>query len=151
AHRKTLADLPKGPRQIDGIIEICHGAPFDEDYYIFDVDDASRGLMAAGARYCFFGHTHLPAIFATANDPVQHAPELASDEVRLPETGPALINVGSVGQPRDGDPRAAYGLLDLERRILRMRRVTYDIASAQARIRAEKLPDYLAVRLGKGQ
>jgi diadenosine tetraphosphatase ApaH/serine/threonine PP2A family protein phosphatase len=69
----------------------------------------------------------------------------------LPKQGPALINVGSVGQPRDGDSRAAYGLLDLDKMTIRMRRVTYDIQGAQRHILDAGLPPWLAIRLERGQ
>jgi diadenosine tetraphosphatase ApaH/serine/threonine PP2A family protein phosphatase len=76
---------------------------------------------------------------------------VAEDELKLPVSGPVLINVGSVGQPRDGDPRAAYGLLDMARKTIRLRRVVYDIAGAQQRILDAGLPARLADRLAKGQ
>jgi diadenosine tetraphosphatase ApaH/serine/threonine PP2A family protein phosphatase len=76
---------------------------------------------------------------------------LADDELLLPKKGPALINVGSDGQPRDGDPRAAYGLLDLAKGTIKMRRIPYDIGGAQAGILAAGLPPWLAHRLAKGQ
>jgi diadenosine tetraphosphatase ApaH/serine/threonine PP2A family protein phosphatase len=148
---KTLAGLPKGPRVIDEAVEICHGAPFDEDHYVFDSADAERAIEAATARICLFGHTHLPAVFTTASDQATTADGLQDDELALPKTGPVLINVGSVGQPRDGDPRAAYGVLDLERRTIRLRRVVYNIAGAQKRIMTAGLPAYLALRLERGQ
>ena len=151
AELETLAALPKGPMAITPALEICHGAPFDEDHYVFDAADAGRAMDAASGRLCFFGHTHLPAVFTTPQDPATHAPGLSDDELRLPATGPALINVGSVGQPRDGDPRAAYGLLDLAKKSIRLRRVPYDIAGAQQRILAAGLPAWLAHRLAKGQ
>ena len=151
AELRVLADLPKGPAQLDGNLEICHGAPFDEDYYIFDAGDAARAIDAARSRFCFFGHTHVPSLFATSQDPIHTSNGLAEDELALPQTGPALINVGSVGQPRDGDARAAYGILDLSRLVLRMRRVPYDVAGAQARILEAGLPVWLAVRLERGQ
>jgi diadenosine tetraphosphatase ApaH/serine/threonine PP2A family protein phosphatase len=148
---QTLAALPKGPSQLTSELEICHGAPFDEDYYVFDGSEAARAIEAAQSRLCLFGHTHLPALFATADDPIREAPDGADDVLALPRAGPALINVGSVGQPRDGDPRAAYGVLDLARHTLRLRRVEYDVAGAQARIRDAGLPAWLAIRLERGQ
>jgi diadenosine tetraphosphatase ApaH/serine/threonine PP2A family protein phosphatase len=146
-----LAALPKGPQVIAPTLEICHGAPFDEDHYIFDAADAGRAMDAAHGRICLFGHTHLPAVFTIPQDPAARAPGLADDELSLPATGPALINVGSVGQPRDGDPRAAYGLLDMARKAIRLRRVVYDVAGAQRRIREAGLPAWRAHRLAKGQ
>jgi predicted phosphodiesterase len=151
AELDMLTALPKGPRLVVPGLEICHGSPFDEDHYVFDQDDAARSLEAASGRLCFFGHTHLPAIFTAATDQATTGEGLAADEMRLPRTGPALINVGSVGQPRDGDPRAAYGLLDVERGTIRMRRTVYDVQGAQKRIMSAGLPQWLALRLERGQ
>jgi predicted phosphodiesterase len=148
-HRRVLAALPTGPVRVTDDIEICHGAPFDEDYYIVDESDAEQALNSAGARLCLFGHTHLVTLFASAVDPFREQTE-RDGEYRLPASGPALINVGSVGQPRDHDPRAAYGVLDVERGTIWLRRVPYDIRAAQDRILAEGLPVRLALRLEQG-
>jgi diadenosine tetraphosphatase ApaH/serine/threonine PP2A family protein phosphatase len=145
-----LVALPKGPQPITPGVEICHGAPFDEDYYVFDENDAARAVAAASDRICLFGHTHVPAVFSTAENPAERSPEF-DDELLLPKDGRVLINVGSVGQPRDGDPRAAYGLLDTERAAVRMRRVPYDVEAAQQRIRQAHLPEWLAARLARGR
>jgi predicted phosphodiesterase len=150
-HLRLLAELPMGPALVIDGLEICHGTPFDEDYYVFDPDDARRAIDAAQGRICLFGHTHVPAIYAIADPPKPRRADVADDEVELPAEGAVLLNAGSVGQPRDGDPRAAYGILDLERNVIRMRRVTYDIAEAQKRIRAAGLPPALAARLERGQ
>ena len=150
AHLQTLRELRQGPVQVPPEIEICHGSPFDEDYYVFDESDAAQALDAATARICLFGHTHVPSLFATADDPFGRETDV-SGEFELPKTGPALINVGSVGQPRDRDPRAAYGVLDLARGTILLRRVSYDIAAAQASIIEAGLPAWLALRLERGQ
>lgn len=147
--RRTLRALPKGPRRVSTEIEICHGAPFDEDFYVFDAVDAGRAMEAASARLCFCGHTHLPGAFSQPHDPLVYIE--ATGMLQLPRQGPALINVGSVGQPRDGDPRASYGLLDTAAGTLALRRVEYDIAGAQKRIREAGLPEWLAARLAVGQ
>jgi diadenosine tetraphosphatase ApaH/serine/threonine PP2A family protein phosphatase len=146
-----LAELPKGPKLVSPAVEICHGTPFDEDHYVFDAGDAARAIQAASAPICLFGHTHVPVVFASSARPEPGRSDLADDEIELPATGSVLVNVGSVGQPRDGDPRAAYGILDLERRTIRLRRVTYDISAAQARILEAGLPHWLAQRLARGQ
>jgi diadenosine tetraphosphatase ApaH/serine/threonine PP2A family protein phosphatase len=151
AQLETLAGLPVGPMSITDELEICHGSPFDEDHYIFDEGDAARAINAARGRICLFGHTHVPAVFSHSSDPLHHEPGLEDDELRLPREGPVLVNVGSVGQPRDGDPRAAYGILDTERRTIRLRRIAYDVASAQSRILDQGLPAWLAYRLARGQ
>ena len=151
AELKYLAGLPKGPKLVNADVEICHGTPFDEDHYVFDGEDAAQAMDAASARICLFGHTHLPAVYTTSDDQATSNDSLAEDELLLPRRGPALINVGSVGQPRDGDSRAAYGLLDLDKMTIRMRRVTYDIAGAQRHILDAGLPAWLAIRLERGQ
>ena len=145
--------LPMGPAQIDALTEICHGAPFDEDHYIFDGNDAALALRAAARPLCLFGHTHLPALFkvvegmleGTPIDPERHAQIPLQRGVRY------LINVGSIGQPRDADPRAAYGILDDEARELRTFRVAYPVEKAQQRILAAGLPASLANRLLLGR
>ena len=151
AELKILEDLPKGPVKVSDEIEICHGTPFDEDHYVFDTGDAARAIAAASAPICLFGHTHVPVVYASANATPSSRTDLAEDEIALPQDGCVLINVGSVGQPRDGDPRAAYGILDLDRRTILLRRVPYDIAGAQARIIGAGLPQWLATRLERGQ
>jgi diadenosine tetraphosphatase ApaH/serine/threonine PP2A family protein phosphatase len=150
ASLRTLVELPKGPLVVTPQLEICHGAPFDEDFYVFDVEDARRAIDVATSPVCLYGHTHVPALFSTGNKP-EPAGTLLEDEFPLPTEGRVLLNVGSVGQPQDGDPRAAYGVLDLERMVIRLRRVTYDIAGAQAQIIAAGLPRVLAARLERGQ
>jgi diadenosine tetraphosphatase ApaH/serine/threonine PP2A family protein phosphatase len=147
----VLASLPKGPAIVSDTIEICHGSPFDEDQYLFDAADAAQAIDATTRRFCLFGHTHLPAVFATREDPVKPADQPPDGRWILPARGPALVNVGSVGQPRDGDPRAAYGVLDTTANVLSLHRVTYDVAGAQQRILDEGLPPWLALRLERGQ
>jgi predicted phosphodiesterase len=150
ADLQLLRDLPRGPKLVVPALEICHGATFDEDHYVFSPVDAARSIHAARGRIVLYGHTHLPAIYTTDDDPATSEGG-DGDLLQLPVSGPALINVGSVGQPRDGDSRAAYGILDLERETILMRRVPYDIAGAQARILDAGLPAWLALRLTHGQ
>jgi predicted phosphodiesterase len=151
AQMQILVELPKGPVLVTPDVEICHGTPFDEDHYVFDGEDAAQAIDASSARICLFGHTHLPAVYTTSDDQATGGADLLEDELRLPKAGPALINVGSVGQPRDGDARAAYGLLDLEKKTIRMRRVAYDLPGAQRKILEAGLPTWLAMRLERGQ
>ena len=147
---RALAELPIGPKLVTSELEICHGTPFDEDHYVFDLRDAGMAIESMSGRICLFGHTHLPAVYPTADDPVESTgPD--SDLLRLPTGGPSLINVGSVGQPRDGDPRAAYGVYDVDRGTMLLRRVPYDIAAAQTSILDAGLPPWLALRLAQGR
>jgi predicted phosphodiesterase len=147
-----LAGLRQGPLTIDDQFEICHGTPFDEDHYLFDEQDARRATKAMDTPLCVFGHTHVPGLFSTVRDlGEQQRPSGRDLEWILPTLGRTLVNVGSVGQPRDGDPRASYGLLDLERRAMQIRRVAYDIKGAQEAIFAAGLPTWLGLRLQRGQ
>jgi diadenosine tetraphosphatase ApaH/serine/threonine PP2A family protein phosphatase len=153
AHRKWLAALPSGPRIVDDLVEICHGSPFDEDAYIFDELDALRALRSAARPLCLFGHTHTPVTFNLAGG------VLAADQPR--STGEAtlaiednvqyLLNPGSVGQPRDGDPRASYAIVDTDARRVALIRLVYPIEVAQAKIVAAGLPEVLARRLASGR
>jgi predicted phosphodiesterase len=148
-----LRALPAGPIEIDSVTEICHGAPFDEDHYIFDGSDAQMALAAASHALCLFGHTHLPAVFRLVDDMLYGgAPDgTAETRVAMQRGARYLINVGSIGQPRDGDPRAAYGVLDDEAGEVVMLRVPYAVEKAQARILAAGLPASLAARLAVGR
>jgi predicted phosphodiesterase len=148
-----LRALPKGPMDIDALTAICHGAPYDEDHYIFDGADAVMAFESAERPLCLFGHTHLPMIFRKLDDHYEGAPPDPDREVVLPLQRGAryLVNVGSVGQPRDGDPRAAYGILDADARELRLYRVSYPVENAQRKIRTAGLPVSLANRLTLGR
>jgi diadenosine tetraphosphatase ApaH/serine/threonine PP2A family protein phosphatase len=152
ANFEWLAALPTGPIAIDDIVEICHGAPFDEDAYIFDDLDVRRALATAIRPLCLYGHTHVPAAFRMAEEMYVVGPP-RGDRFRLALDNDAryLVNCGAVGQPRDGDPRAAYAVYDSAARTLTLARVEYDVDKAQRRIRDAGLPDILARRLAVGR
>ena len=152
-HRAWLAALPEGPRVVDDLVEICHGSPFDEDAYIFDELDAVRGLKVSRRPLCLFGHTHYPVTFELSSDGVDTIGP-ASDaeaEIAIRPGSKYLLNPGSVGQPRDGDPRAAYAIVDVDERRVELYRVNYPIEEAQAKMVRAGLPDVLAQRLAVGR
>ena len=151
-HHDWLAALPQGPAVVDDLVEICHGAPFDEDVYIFDDLDAMRALHVARRPLCLFGHTHVVAAYNLA-DEMHTINHMRAARITIPGDRESrfLVNCGAVGQPRDGDPRAAFGLLDTATRTLSLERVEYDVRSAQAKILAAGLPDVLAQRLEVGR
>jgi diadenosine tetraphosphatase ApaH/serine/threonine PP2A family protein phosphatase len=152
SNREWLAALPKGPHVVDDLIEICHGAPGDEDEYIFDYLDAKRAIEVSRRPLCLFGHTHVPAIFRLQGDMTAIASErAASTTIQLESGARYLVNCGAVGQPRDGDPRAAFGVVDTTERTVTLVRVSYDVATAQAKILAAGLPEVLAQRLAIGR
>jgi diadenosine tetraphosphatase ApaH/serine/threonine PP2A family protein phosphatase len=148
-----IRGLPMGPLQIDDLAEICHGTPFDEDHYVFDGNDAAMALRAASRQLCLFGHTHLPALFELMDGTLNGFALDPDSDVAIPLLGGGqyLINVGSIGQPRDNDPRAGYGVLDVEARVVSTFRVPYPVEKAQKRILAAGLPASLANRLALGR
>lgn len=151
-NRQFLTELPAGPHLVDPELEVCHGAPFDEDVYIFDQAEAARALEAMQRPICLYGHTHIPAVFT---------PDMTADETPMTRNGSValhlapggryLINPGSVGQPRDGDPRAACAIFDEDARELVIHRVPYRVDVAQRKILSAGLPEILASRLGIGR
>ena len=151
-NRDWLAELPAGPVAIDELVEICHGTPFDEDVYVFDDTDVLRSMEASSRRVCLFGHTHVQvgyrlwqqSLTLETADPRRPLPIAFGD-------GHYLINPGSVGQPRDGDPRAGFGIYDAARQSLEIHRTPYPIEQTQARIREAGLPEALAQRLAIGR
>lgn len=155
--RRWLAALPVGPAGVTADLMLCHGAPYDEDAYLFDEGDAWRAFADGVGGLCLYGHTHVPAAFAAEGrrpsallpDPVEGAAGTAA-RLQWDRTRAWLVNVGSIGQPRDGDPRAAYGLFDASTGVVEFRRVEYDIKAAQEAIRAARLPERLATRLDRG-
>ncbi len=148
-----LTKLAQGPAIVDDAVEICHGTPFDEDVYVFDDLDALRAIRAARRPLCFFGHTHVPAIYSLGtNAELSMTPPGRVSPFTLPlDQGRYLINVGAVGQPRDGDPRAAFGCYDTDTRTVTLMRAPYDVGVAQGKIIAAGLPEVLAHRLALGR
>jgi diadenosine tetraphosphatase ApaH/serine/threonine PP2A family protein phosphatase len=147
-----LAALPQGPATIDVLTEICHGAPWDEDAYLFDERDVERERSSLGRALCLFGHTHVPSIFRV-EPTVEAMLPVRGERCRVPidAGGRYLVNCGAVGQPRDSDPRAAFGLLDAATRVLTIVRTPYDLATAQTKIMDAGLPPVLAQRLALGR
>ena len=152
-NRAWLAALPAGPVIVDDVFEICHGTPFDEDAYVFDDLDALRALHAARRHVCLFGHTHVQVGYSLVRS--QFAVVTGSHDrpldLALDRDTRYLINPGSVGQPRDGDARAGFGLLDTATDRLTVHRIPYPVSEAQARIVAAGLPEILAERLAVGR
>jgi diadenosine tetraphosphatase ApaH/serine/threonine PP2A family protein phosphatase len=149
-----VSGLPKGPLAAGGF-RLVHGSPFDEDEYVLSPDEAGQAFGYLESRVTFFGHTHVQGGFIWNHSRVEIIPRtpLHSDRQAM-EIDPAcayLINPGSVGQPRDGDPRAAYLTFDSEAGMVTFFRVAYDVTRAQDRIREAGLPPILADRLSVGR
>lgn len=153
-HRAYLRALPLGPVAVDDTIEICHGTPYDEDAYVFDELDALRALEAAHRPLCLFGHTHIPVAFRRSGSGLEmHIAEREVDTLAVDIAADSryLVNPGSVGQPRDGNPRAAFAIVDTDARRVELLRVDYAMAVAQRKIVQAGLPEVLAKRLGVGR
>lgn len=161
-----LGQMPAGPIMPDGPQVSCvHGSPLDEDEYVITVRDAWLPLTRAQTRINFFGHTHLQGGFATNGEewfriaPQYSGRDACEFELPLRTNARYLINPGSVGQPRDGDWRAAFAIYETSetrdqnfpaQRVM-FYRVPYDVMHAQRQILAAGLPDRLATRLREGR
>lgn len=151
-NREWLVALPMGPTVIDGEIEICHGAPFDEDAYIFDELDARHAFEASTAPLCFYGHTHFAVVFRLIKDLLEVvSPADGETALTIEPQARYLVNPGSVGQPRDGDPRAAYAIYDTDTKQLDLIRLAYPLEMTQEKMLKVGLPDPLARRLALGR
>jgi predicted phosphodiesterase len=141
-----LRALPAGPVEVDGFA-ILHGSPLDEDEYLVSSTDILQVVDQLPAAVSFFGHTHLQGGFEVHRNGIL---PISEPEFSLLETSGYLINAGSVGQPRDGDPDAAYVLYDAERHVVHYRRAPYDITATHRKIREAGLPEVLGLRLFRG-
>ena len=120
----------------------------EEFYYLFDTDDAYVTISQMNNPLCFVGHTHRPSIFVMDDGKVE---SIEKDRIRIDYDQKYVINTGSIGQPRDGDPRASFAVYDDEEAILELKRVEYDVKKAQAKILKAGLPPRLAYRLAEGR
>ena len=149
-----LHELPKGPMAVDGF-EIVHGAPFDEDEYVVSPDTAAESFSSLDCPIAFFGHSHLQGGYFEKRRRLGQISRMRLEEseltIELEHDTLYLLNPGSVGQPRDGDPRAAYALYDVNDRWVQFRRVAYPIELTLEKIRSAGLPDVLGLRLFHGQ
>ena len=151
---KWVRELPKGPLLLEQF-EVAHGSPYDEDEYVMAGAEAAAAFHYLERRLAFFGHTHLQGGYIWNQDRVEAIPRMpprARSRTMEIEPGCAyLVNPGSVGQPRDSDPRAAFAVYDSGADTVTFRRVPYDVARAQRKIREAGLPPALADRLAVGR
>ena len=146
-----LKNLPQGPETL-GSFQILHGSPLDEDEYVVTEQDAVQVFPYVEQAISFFGHTHVQGGFQANDRLVRLIPGVAGESFALEveKDGLYLVNPGSVGQPRDGDPRAAYAVYDEDHARVMYWRVGYDLAGAQRKIVEAGLPAILATRLATG-
>jgi predicted phosphodiesterase len=148
---RYVRDLPQGPLRVEDGVAICHGSPLDEDTYVFSDVDAWEIFSRYEMPVTFFGHTHIPSLFWLEGRLLGvKALRGTSGRIVLSPGGRYLINPGSIGQPRDRDPRASYMIYDSKKRVVSWYRIPYPIGDAQSRIRKAGLPNSLADRLAVG-
>ena len=142
-----LGSLPYTYRGQD--LVLAHASPVEPErwHYIHGLADLDEPFAAFAERLCFVGHSHRPGIYALGGE---GAPARCRARQTLRPGLRYLVNAGSVGQPRDGDARAAYALYDEERRTVEVRRVPYAVAKTQERMLAAGLPTFLIERLAAG-
>jgi predicted phosphodiesterase len=148
AYLKTLGLIHKND------FAVVHGTPNrPEDFdYIFGLSQAHTGFLAIeemNNTLCFIGHSHVAGAFSKDNK--GNIRYNSWQDIKLEADKSYIVNVGSVGQPRDNDPRAAYCIYDTGEKMVRVKRVKYDIEKAQAKIIKAKLPRILADRLAIGK
>ncbi|MBN2533823.1 MAG: metallophosphoesterase family protein [Spirochaetales bacterium] len=158
-HIDDLAFLDTGPEIIDTLFAICHGAPTDEDKYILSPYQSTSEfswLQRNGINVCFFGHTHMALSYvcnkyADMNNPA-HIKTVRDNRIRIEADKYYLINPGSLGQPRDGNPDACFALFDTKTMVVEIIRFPYLLENTQKKIIEKKIPhgSYLASRLAGG-
>jgi predicted phosphodiesterase len=133
-------------------LTMVHATPYEPGmwYYITSLEEAAFNFQFFDTRICLVGHTHIPMIIALNDEEVYVHQEKqitfkGRDNLRL------LINIGSVGQPRDRNPASSYGILDTDEEKFTLRRVAYDFSKTQAKMKKIKMPDFLINRLAEGR
>jgi predicted phosphodiesterase len=146
-----VADLPAGPFQVEDF-SLVHGSPLNEDEYLLNISEAAEAFSYQPSQVVFFGHTHLQGGFEWRQKKTWRIDSTPDAKVlELDARSAYLINPGSVGQPRDENPEAAFVIFDSDEQLVTYHRTPYDIEKAQAKIRGAGLPTVLADRLAVGR
>ena len=145
--QKFLLSLPE--KIIEGDVTLVHGSPRNPVWdYVMDYMTAVRTFSYFNTRICMVGHTHVPAIWKEDID--KHPSGHMMDYHKTPILSKTILNPGSVGQPRDHDPRASYAIFDSDKSTWELRRISYDYTAVQDRIKTSGLPWRHALRLAEG-
>ena len=149
---KWLYQLPEGPTVVDGAFAISHGTPIDEDAYIFGEIEALNVFRQTAFPLCFFGHSHFPVVFGLSPDAIHTVLTTSPTfRIRLEPGMRYLVNPGSIGQPRDGNPLASFAMYDSDATTVTIYRVPYRVERTQKKILDAGLPAPLADRLALGR
>ncbi|HKD78764.1 MAG TPA: metallophosphoesterase family protein [Candidatus Angelobacter sp.] len=158
-HLAFLRELPQGPLEPMENVQLVHGSPRDEDEYLLMASDAYAQMAHAAVPLVFFGHTHVQRCFLLEADgpgkslipAYKSAKGKQTIKLELKANTKYMVNPGSIGQPRDNDPRAGFLLYDTDQKSITFHRVPYDIERAQKKIIEAGLPERLAIRLAEGR
>ena len=150
-NEEYLRRMPQGPIALDEGIEISHGSPNDEDSYILSSWAARLILRRSRNWITFYGHTHIPIIYSAGSKFSERYPEDDDFCCALSKENRYLINPGSVGQPRDLNPKASFAVLDTDANTICITRISYNIRTVQHDIREAGLPEWHANRLAVGR
>lgn len=151
-NKNYVSSLLKGPVIVDELFEIVHGAPWNEEYYIFSAQHALRAFQNSSKRVIFFGHTHTPIVWSFGENKMESEamPDNIYEYSLEKQNKRYLINPGSVGQPRDGNPKSSLAIFDSVEMKITFWRIEYSIKNAQKKILQAGLDEYLANRLAFG-
>jgi predicted phosphodiesterase len=151
AEQSFLRALPLKKNKMD--FSFVHATPYDPNmwYYITSLEEAAFNFQFFNTTFCFVGHTHIPIIIVLDNEKEVYVHQGTSINWKDMTQARFLINTGSVGQPRDRNPKSCYGIIDTEAKSFSFRRVDYDISKAQNKMRKIKMPDFLITRLKDGR
>lgn len=158
-NRTVIEALLKELTPAPGVL-LTHGGPIDPVWnYISSRDDAQMNFMSFDQKLCFHGHSHVPMVFRVKEGEMRekstadigYLSPVYGEPIQVQEDSRYLINVGSVGQPRDNDPRSCYVIYDSDERIFTYNRVDYDIDEVQERMAFVGLPEFLIARLAVGR
>lgn len=129
---------------------LVHGTPIrpQDFYYMSSMEEAQISFQHMDGAVCLVGHTHRPLVFIKENDSIAYS---ESSTISIKQDKTYIINVGSVGQPRDRDPRACFSVYDTDKKTVEIKRIPYDVMSAQQKILHAGMPSFLAMRLLSGQ
>jgi len=151
AKKKTISIMADFEMDSDFLdFHLVHSSPVNPDHwnYILSPEQASASFNEFSQSVCFIGHSHIPTVFKMTKDETVHQNDIS--EFKIEEDCKYIVNVGSVGQPRDNDPRACYMIADTETNRLAYRRVEYDVSKTQTKMREASLPEFLIERLAIG-
>lgn len=150
-NRNYLSALPL--KTTKDSMTLVHATPYEPNmwYYITSLEEAAFNFQFFDTQICLVGHTHIPIIIILDNDKELYVHQDSHVNMGKLEGARFLINVGSVGQPRDRNPKSCYGILDTAEKEFYYRRISYNIDKAQSKMKKIKMPDFLITRLEEGR